>query len=70
MLPEKIYKTVADGLDIATNAMKAHGDAELNRDPEDAMIYKRLLQITRRIVKRGKKAQKLKQTQKHGSPIK
>lgn len=67
MLPEKTYKAVVDALDVATKAMMAHGNAEIHKDLEDAMIYKRLLQVTLRTIKRGKKAQKLEQNRKHAA---
>jgi hypothetical protein len=41
-------------------AMGAHGNAELLKGKEDVMIYKRLLQLTTRVTKQGKKAQKKK----------
>jgi hypothetical protein len=55
MLPEKTYQVVINALDTATDAMRAHTFT----DEEDRRIYERLLQTSRRVCKRGKKAQAL-----------
>ena len=56
LLPEKTYKTVADALDVAVDAMRKAGP--LGDDFDDLGIYLLLLHTVRRVCKRGRLAQK------------
>ncbi len=58
MLTEETYNAVFQSLNSAVDAMRGH--AESSKDEEDAVIYKRLIQLTQRVIKQGKKAQKAK----------
>ena len=60
MLPEETYNNVCESLKTAINAMDPRNNGESLGDEEDAVIYKRLMQLTKRVVKQGKKAQKAK----------
>ena len=60
MLPDETYNAVCNSLKAAADVMGAHGNSELLKDEEDVVIYKRLLQLAKRVVKQRKKAQKAK----------
>jgi hypothetical protein len=53
MLPVKVYETVLNALDTATNAMLDH---KTDMENEDYIIYKRMLLLIRKTSKLGKKA--------------